>query len=56
MLNLFTRPFKRAKSKDARGNAMRLLSVMVGAVVLAREVEDEQLSDEILLEARRSFQ
>jgi TetR/AcrR family transcriptional repressor of nem operon len=56
VLKTLTSPFRRAKSKDARGDAIRLLSGMVGAVVLARAVDDLRLSDEILREVRKSLE
>jgi TetR/AcrR family transcriptional repressor of nem operon len=56
VLKSLTSPFRRAKSRDARGDAIRLLSSMVGAVVIARAVDDLELSNEILREARKSLQ
>jgi len=41
--------------RTARGDSIRMLASMVGAVVLARAVADEALSDEILEEARRGL-
>jgi TetR/AcrR family transcriptional repressor of nem operon len=42
--------------RTARGDSIRLLASMVGAVVLARAVADDSLSNEILLEARKGLQ
>ena len=55
VLKSLTSPFRRAESRDARGDAIRLLSSIVGAVVIARAVDDVELSNEILLEARKSL-
>jgi TetR/AcrR family transcriptional repressor of nem operon len=38
---------------SARGDSIRMLSTMVGALILARAVDDEAFSKEILREARR---
>ena len=38
--------------KNARGDSIRLLATMIGALTLARAVDDAALSDEILKEAR----
>jgi TetR/AcrR family transcriptional repressor of nem operon len=46
MLSHFPWPSKR----DARGDAIRLLCTVSGAIALARAVDDEALSDEILRE------
>jgi TetR/AcrR family transcriptional repressor of nem operon len=44
------------KSKrSARGNTIRMLSTIVGALILARAVDDEAFSNEILREARRGL-
>jgi len=46
----------RWREKDtARQNAIRLLSAAVGALILARAVDDPQLSDEILASVRDSL-
>jgi TetR/AcrR family transcriptional repressor of nem operon len=39
--------------RDARGEAIRMFSTMVGALILARAVDDDDLSREILDEAAR---
>lgn len=44
----FARHFPWAKKSDPRVEAIRTLSAMVGAVALARAVDDAALSDEIL--------
>ena len=41
------------KRRDARGETIRMLTSMVGALVLARAVDDDDLSREILQEAAR---
>jgi TetR/AcrR family transcriptional repressor of nem operon len=48
-------PGKRRKEKDARMDAMLALSAMVGAVVLARAVDDAALGDEILAATRQGL-
>ncbi|HEY4068361.1 MAG TPA: helix-turn-helix domain-containing protein [Burkholderiaceae bacterium] len=45
----------RAK-KTARQESIRLVAAMVGAIVLARAVDDEALSDEILREVRAGWE
>jgi TetR/AcrR family transcriptional repressor of nem operon len=40
---------------SARGDSIRMLSTMVGALILARAVDDEAFSKEILREARRGL-
>ncbi len=42
--------------KTARQESIRLLAAMVGAVVLARAVDDEALSEEILREVRAGWE
>lgn len=42
--------FPKVRRKDARSDAIRATSAMVGAMVLARAVDDEALSQEILSE------
>lgn len=51
----FAAHFPWSKKRSARRNAIRLLSTMVGAVILARAVNDPELSDEILREVRADF-
>jgi len=52
LLGHFPWPAKRA----ARGDAIRMLCTLSGAVALARAVDDEALSDEILREALAGFE
>ncbi|RYZ95275.1 MAG: TetR/AcrR family transcriptional regulator, partial [Moraxellaceae bacterium] len=40
--------------KDARSKSIRMLSMMVGALTLARAVDDPKLSEEILREVVRT--
>jgi len=40
---------------SARRNAIHLLSAVLGALVLARAVDDPELSDEILASMRKSL-
>ena len=47
-----SRPWARLAKKAARRQAIHTLSSMVGAMVLARAVDDPALSDEILTEVR----
>jgi TetR/AcrR family transcriptional regulator, transcriptional repressor for nem operon len=44
-----------ATAQERRRNAIATLSTMVGAMVLARIVDDEHLSDEVLTAARASL-
>jgi TetR/AcrR family transcriptional regulator, transcriptional repressor for nem operon len=53
VLQSLTKSLRLSKTRTARGDAIRLLSGMVGAIILARGVNDEELSDEILREARK---
>ena len=46
-------PGKRRAEADARAEAIVALAAMVGAVTLARAVEDPALGDEILAATRR---
>jgi TetR/AcrR family transcriptional regulator, transcriptional repressor for nem operon len=46
--------FWRSK-RSARGDSIRMLSTTVGALILARAVDDEAFSKEILREARRGL-
>jgi TetR/AcrR family transcriptional repressor of nem operon len=52
MIETFTRHFPWPKKHDARGDAIRMLSSMVGALILARAVDDDSLAEEILREVR----
>ena len=47
--------FSWRSKRSARGNAIRMLSTIVGALILARAVDDEAFSKEILHEARRGL-
>jgi TetR/AcrR family transcriptional regulator, transcriptional repressor for nem operon len=47
--------FPSPNAKDARRDAIRMTAAMVGALVLARAVDDESLSHEILAEVTRQF-
>lgn len=40
------------RAGDTRGQAIRLLALIVGAVILARAVDDRALSEEILAQTR----
>ncbi len=40
---------------SARQNAIHLLSAVLGALILARAVDDPELSDEILASVRKSL-
>jgi TetR/AcrR family transcriptional repressor of nem operon len=48
-------PDKRRGQKKARAGAMLALSASVGAVVLARAVDDAALGDEILAATRQGL-
>jgi TetR/AcrR family transcriptional repressor of nem operon len=50
VIDRFTRNFPWRTKKNARGDAIRMLAAMYGGVVLARAVDDEVLSEEILRE------
>jgi TetR/AcrR family transcriptional repressor of nem operon len=41
--------------RTARGDSIRMVSILLGALILARAVDDEEFSDEILTEGRRSI-
>jgi len=47
--------FRWKRKGDARRDAIHLLSAAVGALVLARAVDDRELSDEILASVRESL-
>ncbi|MDR3463258.1 MAG: TetR/AcrR family transcriptional regulator [Beijerinckiaceae bacterium] len=51
-IDTFTRHFPWPRKQDARGDAIRMLSSMVGALILARAVDDDVLADEILREVK----
>src|SRR5438552_8769081 len=44
--------FFSSRKENARGDAIRLMAQIVGALVLARAVEDNALSEEILVQTR----
>ena len=50
------RPFQWRARKAARSESIRMLSTMVGALTLARAVDDPKLSEEILREAREMIE
>lgn len=52
MLKGFSEPLAKARKKNARRDAIQTLSGMVGAIILARAVDDPELSEEILREVR----
>ncbi len=47
--------FSWRRKRSARGDSIRMLSTMVGALILARAVDDEAFSKEILREVRRGL-
>jgi TetR/AcrR family transcriptional regulator, transcriptional repressor for nem operon len=47
--------FSWRSKRSARGDSIRMLSTMVGALILARAVDDEAFSKEVLHEARRGL-
>lgn len=47
-----TEPLAKAKKENARRDAIHTLSSIVGAIILARAVDDPELSEEILREVR----
>jgi len=47
--------FRWRSKRSARGGSIRMLSTLVGALILARAVDDEAFSKEILREARRGL-
>lgn len=55
MVEGFTEPLAKAKKKNARRNAIHTLSSIVGAIVLARAVDNPELSEEILRETRAAL-
>ena len=56
VVDRFTRNFPWRSKKNARGDAIRMLAAMYGGVVLARAVDDEALSEEILREVLAGLQ
>lgn len=55
MIEKFTAHFPWAGKRNRRRDSIRLLSAMVGAQVLARSVDDADLSDEILAAVLSEF-
>jgi TetR/AcrR family transcriptional repressor of nem operon len=55
MLKGFTEPRAMTKKKSARRDAIHTLSSIVGALILARAVDDPKLSEEILRETRAAL-
>jgi TetR/AcrR family transcriptional regulator, transcriptional repressor for nem operon len=56
MITRLTASFPWPRKRSARGDSIRMLSAMVGAVMLARAVDDAALSDEILREVRSGLE
>jgi TetR/AcrR family transcriptional repressor of nem operon len=56
VIDRFTKNFPWRAKKNARGDAIRMLASMYGGVVLARAVDDEALSEEILREVLAGLQ
>lgn len=55
MVKGFAEPLTGAKKKNARHRAIHALSSIVGAIVLARAVDNPELSEEILRETRAAL-
>ncbi|SEB19061.1 TetR/AcrR family transcriptional regulator [Paraburkholderia sartisoli] len=55
MLKGFTESLAKAKKKNARRHAVHTLSSIVGALILARAVDNPELSEEILRETRAAL-
>jgi len=55
IIGKFAESFPWSAKRNARRNAMRMLCAMVGAQVLARAVDDGELSDELLAVVRSEF-
>lgn len=55
MAEALTEPLAKAKKKNARRHAIHMLSSIVGAIVLARAIDDPELSEEILRETRAAL-
>jgi TetR/AcrR family transcriptional repressor of nem operon len=51
----FTSYFPWRSKRTARGDSIRMVSILLGALILARAVDDEKFSDEILTEGRRGI-
>ena len=56
VIDRFARNFPWRTKKNARADAIRMLASMYGGVVLARAVDDEALSEEILREVLAGLQ
>lgn len=56
VIEVVTRHFPWSAKNDARRDSIRMLSSMVGAMVLARAVDDEELSREILDQVKSAYQ
>ncbi|WP_256351511.1 TetR/AcrR family transcriptional regulator [Pseudomonas gingeri] len=55
VLESMTLPFAKAKKRHARRQAIHQVSSMVGAIILARAVDDPELAEEILREVRTAL-
>ncbi|WP_196484823.1 hypothetical protein [Burkholderia territorii] len=55
MLERFVESDSKPRKKHARRDAIHILSSIVGALVLARAVDDPELSQEILRETRAAL-
>lgn len=49
-------PFAKSRKRNVRRDAIHKISAMVGAIILARAVDDQALSNEILQEVRNSLE
>jgi TetR/AcrR family transcriptional repressor of nem operon len=56
VIDRFAKNFPWRSKKNAKGDAIRMLASMYGGVVLARAVDDEALSEEILREVLAGLQ
>ncbi|NWB96464.1 TetR/AcrR family transcriptional regulator [Pseudomonas gingeri] len=52
MIEIMAAPFAAAKKRNTRRKAIHQVTSMVGAIILARAVDDPELSEEILREVR----
>jgi TetR/AcrR family transcriptional repressor of nem operon len=55
VLSALSLRFASARERDARAEAIKMSSLLVGALILARAVDDEALSEEILTQARAAL-
>ncbi|WP_454056709.1 hypothetical protein [Cupriavidus sp. Marseille-Q8015] len=55
MLEALSAPVAKGRKKRTRRDAIHTLASMVGAVILARAVDDTDISDEILREVREAL-